>query len=191
MQRRFITADEAIALLPEKEYIHTFYNTPPVLCGADWDKQEIIDKLKAADKIEIAGETARSMDHGLAVYNNDTKMQSEVLFVETDPEKLDAFDNPYTESDVELIIKIPKEALTNIKVGAWQRVHPDMLYKAIENGIPISDNATNGDIQKALYPNALVFIDEVVGIACFENDYDEFEMRCSLDWWNAPYQKGR
>ena len=77
-KKRYITADEAIALLPEKEYIHTFYNTPPMLCGADWDKQEVIDKLKVADKIEIAGETARNMDHGLAVYNNDTKMQSEV-----------------------------------------------------------------------------------------------------------------
>ena len=93
-KRRYITADEAIALLPEKEYIHTFYNTPHILCGADWDKQEVIDKLKAADKIEIAGEMARNMDHGLAVYNNDIKMQSEVLFVETDSEKLDAFDDP-------------------------------------------------------------------------------------------------
>ena len=93
-ERRYITADEAITLLPEKEYIHTFYNTPPILCGADWDKQEVIDKLKAADKIEIAGETARNMDHGLAVYNDDIKMQSEVLFVETDTEKLDAFDDP-------------------------------------------------------------------------------------------------
>lgn len=109
-KKRYITADEAIALLPEKEYIHTFYNTPPMLCGADWDKQEVIDKLKVADKIEIAGETARNMDHGLAVYNNDTKMQSEILFVETDSDKLNAFDDPddATKPVKYTILSIPK-----------------------------------------------------------------------------------
>ena len=93
-KRRYITADEAIALLPEKEYIHTFINTPPALCGCDWERQDVIDKLKTADKIEIAGEHSRMMGHGLAVYNDDTKLLSDVLFIETDTEKLDAFDDP-------------------------------------------------------------------------------------------------
>lgn len=109
-KKRYITADEAIALLPEKEYIHTFYNTPPMLCGADWDKQEVIDKLKTADKIELAGEMARNMNHGLAVYNNNTKMQSEILFVETEPAKLNAFDNPAdaTKPVEYTILSVPK-----------------------------------------------------------------------------------
>ncbi len=93
-KRRYITADEAIALLPEKEYIHTFINTPPALCGADWERQDVIDKLKTADKIEITGEQSRMMGHGLAVYNDDAKYLSDVLFIETDNEKLDAFDDP-------------------------------------------------------------------------------------------------
>lgn len=93
-KRRYITADEAITLLPEKEYIHTFIHTPPALVGADWERQDVIDKLKTADKIEIAGEQSRMMGHGLAVYNDDAKYLSDVLFIETDTEKLDAFDNP-------------------------------------------------------------------------------------------------
>lgn len=92
-QRRYITAEEAISLLPEGNEIHTFYNVPFGLIGADWDRADIIQKLTEADKIEIAGETARSMGHGLAVYNNDTQWQSEVLFVETDKDKLNIFDS--------------------------------------------------------------------------------------------------
>lgn len=90
--RRFITAEEAIGLLPEGENIHTFYNEFWGLIGADWSREEVIDKLKKSDKIEITGEIARSMNHGLAVFNNDTKLQSEILFVETDKKKLDEFD---------------------------------------------------------------------------------------------------
>ena len=30
---------------------------------------------------------------------------------------------------MQIVIDIPKEAFTNIKVGAWQRVHSDMLYQ--------------------------------------------------------------
>lgn len=97
--RRYITADEAINLLPEGDHIHVFRQTPVALCGADCERQELIDKLKSADKIEIAGEQIRSMGHGLAVYNDDIKYLSEVLFVETDSGKLDAFDNPYTERE--------------------------------------------------------------------------------------------
>ena len=90
--RRFITPDEAEALLPDGNEVHTFYQMGNALMGADWDKSEIIEELSKKDRIEIAGGEARSMGHGLAIYNHDTKWQSEVLFVETDMDKLNAFD---------------------------------------------------------------------------------------------------
>ena len=92
MERRYITSEQAQALLPNTQSVHTFYNMPFGLFGADWSKEDVIDKLNNADKIEITGECARGMGHGLAVYNNDTKRQSEVLFIETNKEKLDKFD---------------------------------------------------------------------------------------------------
>ncbi len=91
-KRKFVSVDEAINLLPKGDEIHTFYNYGNCLIGADWDRQEVIDKLNASDKIELTGMQARNMGHGLAAYNNDTKWQSEVLFIETDKDKLDAFD---------------------------------------------------------------------------------------------------
>ena len=100
MKRRFITADEAIDLLPEGDSIHTFYNESFGLIGADWDRADILQKLIESDKIEITGPEARSMGHGLAVYNNDTKWQKDVLFIETDKEKLDAFDPQENKDDI-------------------------------------------------------------------------------------------
>lgn len=83
----YITAEQAINILPEGEYIHTFYSTG-ILIGADWERAEIIEKIKSGDILELAGEMARSMGHGLAVYNKNTKHISDVLFVETNEEKI-------------------------------------------------------------------------------------------------------
>ena len=93
MNRRFITAREAEQLLPDRKEIHTFVNMPFGLIGADWNREDIIDKLnKNKIKIEIAGEQARSIGHGLAVYDDSAKRQSDVLFIETDRDKLDKID---------------------------------------------------------------------------------------------------
>ena len=94
--RKIITADEAISLLPDNDNIHTFYNLPIGLVGADWSRKDIIDKLKKVDAIEITGEVARSINHGLAAYYKNAK-QSDVLFIETDKEKIDRFDPLTTE----------------------------------------------------------------------------------------------
>ena len=92
MNKRFLTAAEAIALLPASEFVHTFYNEPFALVGADWTKSEIMDEIRKADKIELTGEGARKLNHGIALYNKNIKFQDEILFVETDPERLERFD---------------------------------------------------------------------------------------------------
>lgn len=56
--------------------------------------------------------------------------------------------------------------------------------------VPIPDNATNGDIIKALFPKAEIH-DWYV-----ENDYidiygvDYEALTVCRKWWNAPYKKG-
>ena len=92
--KKIITVDEAIKILPEDNYVHTFVNLSMGLVGADWSKEDIIDKLKSVDTIEISGDCARNMGHGLVVYNSDARWQSDLLFIETDKEKLDKFDPP-------------------------------------------------------------------------------------------------
>lgn len=86
--RRYITYEEAVSVLAEGDAIHTFYNTGFGLVGADWSREDILDKLRRSEVIELTGETARSMGHGICAYNKNTKWQSEILFVETNEEKL-------------------------------------------------------------------------------------------------------
>lgn len=83
--KKIITSEEAIELLPEGDEIHTFYNMGAMLIGADWEREEVIEKLEAVDVIELTGECARSMEHGICAYNHGC-LQDEVLFIETDAE---------------------------------------------------------------------------------------------------------
>ena len=89
MSRIFLTTQQAIELLPEGEQVHTFINSPLALVGADWDRDEVIDKIQRSDYREIAGSVSRGLNHGLAVYNQ-SATQMDVLFVATDMKKLDA-----------------------------------------------------------------------------------------------------
>lgn len=99
----YLTYDEAVSLLPNKEDIHTFINAPFGLIGADWSRESIIDKLKENDiVIELTGEQAKAMKHGMCAYGKNTKYQREILFIETDEEKLSAFEKSHsTESEGE------------------------------------------------------------------------------------------
>lgn len=90
--RRYVTAEEAISLLPDGDEIHTTIQKGMMFIGADWSREDIIDKIQKSDVREITGPNARAMGHGLAIFNKDAKYQSDILFVETDKAKLDAFD---------------------------------------------------------------------------------------------------
>lgn len=87
MDRKFITPEEAINLLNDGEQVHTFRNPNGILLGCDVDRESIIERLKSnPDKIEIGGETCRSMKHALILEDNG------FLFIETNEEKLNLFD---------------------------------------------------------------------------------------------------
>ena len=60
-----------------------------------------------------------------------------------------------------------------------------VMERAIRNGTPIPDNATNGDVIKAMFPDCLQEEDEVY----FATNLD-IETVFRKNWWNAPYQKG-
>ena len=89
MEKIFLTEQQAIELLPEGEQIHTFLNFPMALIGGDWDRDEVVDKIRRSDYREVSGSGARALKHGLAVYNNGATVM-DVVFIETNSEILDA-----------------------------------------------------------------------------------------------------
>lgn len=86
--KAYITTEQALSVLPDGDTVHTFCNPGFGLVGADWSKGDITDKLRSSDIIELTGPAARGMGHGICVYNKDTKWQSDILFVETDEDRL-------------------------------------------------------------------------------------------------------
>lgn len=92
----YLTYDEAVLLLPVNGDIHTFKNAPFGLIGADWSRDDILAELKKPDMvIELTGEQAKAMKHGICAYSKNAKYQSELLFIETDEEKLSAFERAH------------------------------------------------------------------------------------------------
>ena len=64
------------------------------------------------------------------------------------------------------------------------------LYDAVRNGTPIPDNATNGDIIKAMFPNTSIhyhkaneLVDDYVSVNIMGCDTQQ---DYSAEWWNAP-----
>lgn len=72
-----ITKDQAKAMLPDGDTVHTFVNPGGILIGADWRRaraEAFIDQYE----VGLSGEQATRMKHGL--YVNDG---SKLIFIET------------------------------------------------------------------------------------------------------------
>lgn len=63
--RQTVPYDEAVAMLPDGELVHTFRNgAPSVLIGADWEKAQLLPWILEYG-VELSGEQATAMHHGL------------------------------------------------------------------------------------------------------------------------------
>jgi len=83
-----ITVAEAVHLLNDGDRIHTFRNGNGTLVGADHDRKRLIKQIeKYKSTLQIAGEAARGMKHALILED-----EHGYLFIETNEEKLNAFD---------------------------------------------------------------------------------------------------
>lgn len=91
--KKHLTKEEAISVLPQVDSIHTFYNPGFGLVGADWSREDIIDKIQKSDIIELTGSQARGLSHGICAYDKDTKYQSDILFIKTDEARMSALEN--------------------------------------------------------------------------------------------------
>jgi hypothetical protein len=75
-----LSVDQALAMLPDGEYVHTFRNPGGMLLGAEWGRAEIEEAIRASDRRELAGELATRMKHGLVIR---IPGESSLLFVAT------------------------------------------------------------------------------------------------------------
>lgn len=69
-ERVFLTSEQAEAMLPNGDYIHTFRSGTGILLGADWKREKILEAIKTY-KPELSGKLATSMDHGIVLFDPD------------------------------------------------------------------------------------------------------------------------
>ena len=85
---------------------------------------------------------------------------------------------------MQIVIDIDEETYDWIKWAVNGDIG-NVLEIAIANGTVLPDNATNGDIFRAIYTDisrmGTILIDDIENIIA---------TNVNIGWWNAPYQKG-
>lgn len=75
----YLTAEQAIAMLPDGDEIHTYMNPAvDVLAGANWSRERVVELIESGAQCGLAGPLATRMGHGLVVMH-----ETGPLFVET------------------------------------------------------------------------------------------------------------
>jgi hypothetical protein len=80
-----LSYEEAVALLPDGDRIHTFLDSGIALIGADWDRADILSLLERTERREVTGPAAQSYGHGLAA----TREDGTPVFIKTRPAPFD------------------------------------------------------------------------------------------------------
>ena len=80
-----------------------------------------------------------------------------------------------------------ERGVTTIPNSLCEKVYK-LIVKKNPNIIEIPDNATNGDMIKALFPYCDVAesTDGMIDVRLAKHEFNTFWK----DWWNAPYKKG-
>lgn len=69
-----LTAEQAIALLPDGEYVHNFAQGGMALIGCDYSREDAISALNAASLIEMAGPSAMALEHPIATWDPNDRL---------------------------------------------------------------------------------------------------------------------
>ena len=92
---------------------------------------------------------------------------------------------------MKLIIDIPDKAYKDEKMALHFGCYSTVLHDALYNGTPIPDNATNGDVIKAIFDTTEEhFYDEDRMVDVYGLDRSDDPSTFYADWWNSLYQKG-
>lgn len=93
-KRIFLTKDEALSLCAssDDDTIHTFRQGGFGFIGCDLSKRELVRKMDEIEFMEIAGPHMCSMKHGIALVPKNALWQSDIIFLETNMDKLNAFE---------------------------------------------------------------------------------------------------
>ena len=87
---------------------------------------------------------------------------------------------------MQIIIDIDDEDYDDITLTGENTINLGVLLdlrEAVRNGIPLPKGATNGDVIKAMFPNAEISygLNGIIGVKFIHMKVFD------SDWWNVPY----
>ena len=74
-----LTVEQAVALLPDGDDIHTMVQSGGMTIGADWSRESVLELLATTSRIEVGGPNCQAMGHGLIAW----RPNGRPLFIET------------------------------------------------------------------------------------------------------------
>lgn len=89
---------------------------------------------------------------------------------------------------MKIVIDIPNNVYNTIE-SDWVDWFDGTLVYAIRNGIVLPQNSTNGEMIKAMFPNAHIEYWAEYSTYNVEFPNDNAVKHFSYDWWNAPYER--
>lgn len=93
---------------------------------------------------------------------------------------------------MKVLIDIPQEmfkATQTYYSNNTTRLSIKSCIEKIANGTPIPNNPTNGDMIKAMFPNAIIEINELGSMVHVKYNNHTCWVNYELEWWNAPYKE--
>lgn len=90
--KQYITAEQAISVLPDGDFVNAFYDLVFGPLGAYWDKKHIMNTLRSSDFIELTEPNKKKRGYGICAYSKDDIEPGAILFIETDKDRLDALE---------------------------------------------------------------------------------------------------
>lgn len=100
----------------------------------------------------------------------------------------------YTTEEIDAWQKNPaiRSILTSPMMGAWLMRRDANIELQLGEAIRIPQNATNGDVIKAMFPDIEIYDSKAIESIYTGIPFGEYigaNVDCMRKWWNAPYER--
>lgn len=92
---------------------------------------------------------------------------------------------------MKIVIDIPESIMRAVEYGFCGQVLKNIVWQSLKSGTPLPEDATNGDVFQATFPNIDFKIDNEENVVDVKlGGFTEYAP-IDLTWWSAPYKTER
>ena len=99
------------------------------------------------------------------------------------------FNNDIADKFQDYFERVKADIADGTLCGNYELETTDMFLASFKRMQVLPENATNGDMIKAMFPNAIIEINELGSMVHVKYDNHTCWVNYELEWWNAPYKE--